>query len=226
MRRALLLCLLPLAACAGGPATVPDDFSAAQRARLAAALRIGEAALADSTFGAVVEEMAAAGEVVWRRRHRQRLPDSVAHPTRWLLRHVRAHGLFPADSLRVWPESRRQTRTTAVTTACHGATALNVFKLDRDMFAIANTLVHERTHTLCQKHGPRSGRAPNRCDAAYVFGDLAEMLAAYRATGAATQPRQTLCPALHARLAARGIAPPAEGPPPLATHAASGEEPQ
>jgi hypothetical protein len=75
----------------------------------------------------------------------------------------------------------------------------------RPWTAIVNTLTHERVHSFGVEHGTDQSRAPNVCDSAYIWGDVAEALLRHREEGQPVRPREDLCPAVHQYLNAQGI---------------------
>ncbi|GAB5521356.1 MAG: hypothetical protein RhofKO_36070 [Rhodothermales bacterium] len=162
------------------------------------AIHLSNATVADSLYGAIILEMAEADEIAWGRKRTRRMPRRARrHPTRWLLQQIQANGVLDLADLRAW---KKHAPIAALTSPCEPNTQLNLLQLDRDVFALAGTLVHERTHALCVTHPESQKRLDNLCDAAYIFGDLTETLARHRDADARLRIRRPLCPALCQRL--------------------------
>ena len=135
-------------------------------------------------------------------------------PVAWLLGRFETEGNYRVTDVHVGT-SFSYPPTTAVTTACvpfSNTCALQthvspvwVTRTTGMSNALANTLVHERVHSYGQMHGWSQKSGPNRCDAAYVMGDLAESLLRRREEGAPIVPRGALCRSLRRRLVERGI---------------------
>lgn len=68
-------------------------------------------------------------------------------------------------------------------------------------YSWANNLVHERVHAYGQVHVGRYSE-PNKCDLAYVAGNLAEAILRSTASGGPLPADSKLCPALTAELRA------------------------
>ncbi|MEM6646252.1 MAG: hypothetical protein AAF730_08360 [Bacteroidota bacterium] len=190
LRAVLLLMLVPLAGCA--------RFTASQEVLIEDAIQLSNVTVADSLYGAIVLLMAEAGEIAWGRQRIGRMPRRArTQPTRWLLEQIQTNGVVDADDLQAW---KKHAPIAALTSPCEPTTQLNMLQLDRDVFALAGTLVHERTHALCVTHPRSQKRLDNLCDPAYVFGDLTETLARHRDADARLRVLRPLCPALCQRL--------------------------
>ena len=123
-----------------------------------------------------------------------------ANPAGWVLGQYASAGLFRRDQVRAWhPLKLMFTSTTAVTTPGVDSTGLNVWLLNRSVDSIMNTLVHERVHSFGFVHREGQTRPANVCDAAYVAGDLAEVLNSGKC------PDEGVCPALSEELVTRRV---------------------
>jgi|KBSMisStaDraftv2_1062788.scaffolds.fasta_scaffold148297_4 hypothetical protein len=123
--------------------------------------------------------------------------DSPATP---IIARYAEDGLFRSDQVQPWrPWGMMFSSATASTAPGSATTGLNVWKLDRRVPAVANTLVHERAHSFGFLHRCGETRAANLCDVAYVAGDLAEALSSHSCPG------EPVCPALAAELQKRGL---------------------
>lgn len=217
---AVLLATSALPGCATVRGVVsPPRFTAEQTALLRRALPAADSIVADPVFRAVARQMEEEEQIHWTEDKLELIPDGArSRPTAWLLARFEKEGGHRLEELS--PERYGGTEITAVTRpcgpydpVCRPITRVNVEILradsgvdpERTVHALANTLVHERVHAFGQKHGRSQARAPNRCDAAYVLGDIAETLLRHRAEGAPVVPRQTLCLGLQHRLRARGV---------------------
>lgn len=190
------------------------QFTAAQLSLITAALVRADSVTADSQFQSTLLQMATEGELQWTEKNFRLIPDSVrSSATQWILHRFSAEGNYRL--LDVFAK-RKRSSTTAWTTACIPynpecslQTALNTRYVyvapDRTIYAITNTLVHERVHSFGQEHGESQYRWDNVCDAAYILGDLAEAILRRRAEGTPIEPRERLCPALETRLRTLGI---------------------
>jgi hypothetical protein len=193
--------------------TSDESFTPEQIALLAEAVVRANSMTSDTTFVAVLTEMERAQEIDWGRRKRRLLPrTALASPTRWLLDRFATEGNYRVTDIGVGDFTFPP--TTAMTTACipfnptcalQTTLAPGYVTVDATINALANTLVHERVHSFGQAHGRRQTRRANLCDAAYIMGDLAEVLLARRDEGAPVKPRQALCGKLHRRLLARRV---------------------
>lgn len=182
--------LVPLAGCA--------RFTASQELLIEDAIALSNATVADSLFGSIVLHMGEADEIAWGRQRVRRMPARArTQPTRWLLNEIQTNGVLDLGDLRPW---KKHAPIAALTSPCEPNTQLNLLQLDRDVFALAGTLVHERTHALCVTHPRSQKRLDNICDPAYVFGDLTETLARHRDADARLRVLRPLCPALCQRL--------------------------
>ena len=202
---------------AGADTAREAGFTPAQQALLMDAIAWAEIVTADTSFRAIVREMEAAGEIAWGWKRRRLLPSGARQaPTAWLVDRFTTEGHYALEEIGVSQASYPP--TTAVTTACNPLDPTCALETDISPRyvtstaaipgALANTLVHERVHSFGQQHGWSQKRGPNKCDAAYVMGDLAESLLRHRTDGAPIIPRETLCRSLQRRLTARRIVPP------------------
>jgi hypothetical protein len=198
----------------GVPKSVVDSFprlvtfTVADSARIDSALVAARAASTDTLFVALLRHMDERGELHWGRLRFRNVPkanrDSAA--TYFLARYAR-HAQFKRDSILPyeWPPD---VMTMASTIPSTGWTKLNVTKLNRSVASIAGTLVHERGHDLGQIHIDNTA-VNNRCDFAYVAGDLVAAIHRYRAAGSKTVAvsPDPECPHLVSHLRARQIYP-------------------
>jgi hypothetical protein len=189
------------------PILLAGCFTHGQKQLVTQAVGLTRVAIQDPLFTEVVLELDRMQAIEWDTARTNELPEAArAEPTRWLLRQYQEHGPFEVAEVNAWIKWREPwTITTAATTPGDDETYLNIFKLGRSRFSVANTLLHERAHTFCQVHPVTQTRADNLCDAAYVFGDLAEVVTRYREEGMPAAPDQKLCPALCDVLRARGL---------------------
>lgn len=212
----LLLTTGALSGCVTGAARrSAPPFTPEQADLLRRAIATADSIVTDPVFRSVARGMEEWGSVDWRENRGKLLPEeAVPGRTQWLLARFGKEGNYRMED--VHPRRARGTGTTAWTRACRPSSPtcrletdvnLNVVYVDsgRTIYALANTLIHERVHSFGQVHGASQYRADNVCDVAYVLGDMAEALLRHRAERAPIRPREDLCPALHERLEARGI---------------------
>lgn len=209
----LLLLGLTLVACTAASLREADNasFTAAQRQNLLMAQQLAQRALFDPWFVATLGSL--------------QLQDFLCAPCRdgsaprptgsAILAGLQQRGMFAADNIRAKQSPWGATMPLAVTDPCDDRTWLNVDQLNREPVSIANTLVHERVHSLCYVHAQPT-RDAAYCDPAYVVGDLAEVVLRARAAQARgilqSEPiygASRICPSLCRALAVNGVPYPA-----------------
>lgn len=194
------------------------EFTATQREQIRLALARADSAVSDPRFGDILEMMESARQISWSFGRGGLLPrEASGNRTAWLVARFRKNGNFRADQLHARDLDEPNTVTTAWTSPCVDDTPdcpgsdLNPGFLDKwaregDTFALTNTVVHERVHSFGQRHSWLSQTTgANKCDLAYVAGDLAEVLMRSRAAGGAIPDDTSLCRALRRQLANRGL---------------------
>jgi|GEM_PF-1484701 len=155
--------------------------------------------IADPLFTKILTEMASSGQIDWSEGRADYIDDIHDYPSKidWLLANYQNKGGYDKESVLLWRKWNPLSSTTAVTNTCGETTKLNKWKLKRDEFSIANTLIHERVHSFCVVHPEgKQTRAENMCDASYVAGDLAEVIALYRAGIKERKMDKPICPGL------------------------------
>lgn len=183
------------------------SFTTREHALVSDAHAIGTRTVGDPLFREIVLELSSAGGIDWSGERARHFPaEARVAPDEWLLEQFAAHGLFHVDSIRPWAKLLPPwSHTKATSYACGPTVKLNVLRLRRSEYSVANTLVHERVHSFCQIHPESQERPPNVCDAAYVYGELAEIIARYRSGEETVTPTEEPCPSLCAALLRRGI---------------------
>ena len=190
-----------------------SEFTDTQRVLLTNALGWANKAMADPEILSVIRQLAEDGSLKWAKDNLRLIPDSAKHdPTGWILNRFSKEGQFSLADL--YPRHSNSS-TTAWTTACVPynprcalETDLNTQMIyvsdDRTIFAITNTLIHERIHTFGHEH-ISNRRSKSLCDAAYVIGDVVETLMRRETERAPVTPRESLCPAVQDRFEVLGI---------------------
>lgn len=215
----LLVPIATLSGCiTGARQRSAPPFTAEQAALLRGALSAADSIVADPVFRSVARRLEERGSIDWQENRGRLLPEeAVPRRTQWLLARFENEGNYRMEEL--YPRRARDTVTTAWTTPCRPSDRECAYETDvnlnvvyvgpaRTLYALTNTLVHERVHSFGQMHGRSQYRAPNVCDVSYVLGDLAEALLRHRAEGTAIRPREELCPALQERLEELGVVQP------------------
>jgi hypothetical protein len=184
----------------------PTQFSAAQRARLVSALSVADRATRDPLFAAVLRRLDRRQEIAWGSTRLSALPRAQrGRPTAYLLRAYETRGLWPLANLRAY-DYPNHARITSAVVACADTVKVNVDKLKRSVREIAGSLTHERAHAFCQRHR-YNDRARDRCDFAYIAGDLTLIIERFRANG--SRPVRVdgrVCSALRTQLREYGVA--------------------
>lgn len=194
--------------------------TAHHREQIARAITLADAAIGDPLFAQVLVSMQTAGEIDWENRARKIPAEYRSDPTGWIVSRFAVEGNFNSDRVEIWRMKTWSGGTNTVTVGatypcvtdspgCPLATATNVYFVDRwarigDEYSFANNLVHERVHAFGQIHDGQYSY-PNRCDLAYVAGNLAEAVLRYRVTKTALPHDDSLCEALVQRLEAVDI---------------------
>jgi hypothetical protein len=188
-------------------------FSAAQEANVGNAIALQGEALLDRNFAEIMRELDGQGAIDWRNRlDETAAAEALAHarPVEWLLARFERDGGLSRSQVKAWRKWNPLSSTTA-STAPHVLTRLNLWRLTSDQISLANTLTHERTHFFGILHPDDQTRPTNKCDAAYVSGDLSEALLASRPGTSRTIVTKNVCPALCSALARRGLWSPCTG---------------
>jgi hypothetical protein len=181
-------------------------FTPRQRVLVNEAIAHTSVAVQDPLLTEIVLELDQQRAIEWDSLRIKALPaDAQADPNGWLLRQYAERGPYEYHEVNAWFPLNLFSITKAATTPGDTVTYLNVRKLRRSSFSVANTLFHERAHSFGQIHPVDQTRATNLCDAAYVYGDLAAILTRYRAENTPVEPEETLCPALCESLRRRGL---------------------
>lgn len=188
------------------------EFSDRQRAVLTTALQRADTIIADTTYTNVIGHLERSGIVEWTPRKSALLPQHIGMTYGSYMRgRFATEGNYQLSDIKA---RYKNSKTTGWTTACPWdredcrlETYLNTKFMtpDRPMHAYVNTLIHERLHSFGMEHGDSQKRADNLCDAAYVYGDVAEALLRYRMGGTAIVPRERLCRGVHDYLVELGI---------------------
>lgn len=178
----------------------PTRFTPAQVARLEAALVIARRVARDTLFGAVLRRLAANGEIDWGNSRLRAIPRAQrGRAVAFLLDAFADRGLWAVSDLRAY-DFPDESRTTSAVVACADTARINIDKLARTAREIAGTMIHERAHAFCQRHR-FNDRARDRCDFAYVAGDLTIVIDHFRANGSRpVLASSRWCPALRRRL--------------------------
>lgn len=198
--------LLSLALCA-------CSFSAEQRSNVTTAIGYQNSVLSDRIFREVLEELDRNGAIEWT----DRLDDTAeAQAARfstrleWLLAQFTREGGLAQSQISAWRKWNPFSSTTASTTP-HNITRLNLWRLTSDPISLANTLTHERVHFFGVIHPQSQSRSANKCDPAYIAGDLAESILATRSGVEQREVTDDVCPALCTAIARRGLWSPCTG---------------
>lgn len=164
------------------PDPIRRSFSRTDTVKLRNALAIARSATKDTIFGQVLRRLAAANRIDWGARRLGRLPrEQQRRPTAFLLEEYARRGHYQLSNLSAW-EWIAKPSVTGSTTPCGPNSRVNEKKLSRTTRSVAGTMVHERAHTFCMRHNSND-ITKNRCDFAYIAGDLAIAIAQYRANG-------------------------------------------
>jgi hypothetical protein len=188
------------------------EFSDRQRAVLTTALQWADTMIADTTYTNVIGHLERSRIVEWTPIKYALLPPHIGMTYGSYMRgRFATEGNYQLTDIKA---RYKNSKTTGWTTACRWdredcrlETYLNTKFMtpNRPMHAYVNTLIHERLHSFGMQHGDNQERAPNLCDAAYVYGDVAEALLRHRMSGTAIVPRERLCPGVHDYLVQLGI---------------------
>jgi hypothetical protein len=171
------------------------------------AISLQRKAVNDPLFVEVLNEMESKRAIDWDQNRTHSVKEnltSYSSNVEWALEQFSTRGLYTTSSVYLWRKWNPWSSTTAITNACGPNTKLNKWKLGRDSFSIANTLIHERGHSFCLTH-PSQDRPTNKCDFNYVSGDLALSILAHK-HGLKHQNFTTpMCPALCESLKSRDM---------------------
>jgi hypothetical protein len=183
----------------------PTRFSPAQIATLESALTVARRATQDTLFDAVIRRLAEDDDIAWDEKRLSAIPRMHrSEATAFLLGQYSDRGLWTLGDLRAY-DYPNDSRTTSAVVACADTAKINIHKLKRSVRQIAGTMTHERAHAFCQRHR-YNDRALDRCDFAYVAGDLTIVIDRFRAN--ASRPVRAdsrVCPALGRRLREYGV---------------------
>lgn len=192
MHKTLVILFLPLTL-AFSVIAKAADYPAVKEA-----IALQQHIISDSLFIKILTELEAEGQIDWNSRTgsiKEKLSDYSSN-TAWLLSKYKNEGGFKESSVILWRKWNRFSSTTASTGTCATYTRLNTWNLDRDKYSVLNTLIHERVHSFCVIHPNKQTREANQCDAAYIAGDLAEVITLYRAGEKERKMDKPICPSL------------------------------
>lgn len=133
--------------CAHAPVMAQQGLSKSQAKHLREAHAIAESVLRDTLFQEVIRRMDSSGAIVWDPARLSYLPvQGRMRPTAWVLEQFTTRGLFHLDSI-----SATWSPVAGIGNTVGGAerSKFSRWKFEKDPFSLANTIVHERTHTFC-----------------------------------------------------------------------------
>jgi hypothetical protein len=199
LHAAIVVALLASTGCA---TVAPQSYPVVDEA-----IRLQNEVLRDSRFTAILLDMQEQGAITWDEpltpsaAIEAATESSLAH---WLAKRYAMDGGYTRQEVRLWRKWYPFSSTTAVTGQGAPTTRLNIWRLDRTAISVANTPVHERVHSFGQGHAHGQTKPPNQCDAAYVAGDLAQVLLA-KGEKAIVFAETPICPGLCAAVRRRGL---------------------
>lgn len=189
--------LLTLIACSvlnGCAVTKGTENQAVQKA-----IVLQQQIISDPLFEQILQELDSSKSIDWGDGRTDIIQQSLSgykSNIEWILSKYKTKGGFSKDSVFLWRKFNPFSSTTAATSTCVDKTRLNKWNLTNDEYSLVNTLIHERAHSFCLNHGVDQTRAINQCDAAYIMGDLAEILILYRKGIKEREMDKPICPAL------------------------------
>lgn len=158
-------------------------------------------------FKEVLRELESSGEIIWKGRTKLVKEDLSAYSsnTEWAIERFEKDGVYTSEQIKFFAQLFGRKKTKAKTIPCNFVTKLNRNGLkEKKSFAVLRTLIHERSHSFCQKHKTQK-RKVNMCDFSYVSGDLAESILVSLHGDESYKLPKPMCPALCNSLAKRGM---------------------
>lgn len=160
------------------------SFTTGQLDTLKKAIIFAETVVKDTLFQNLLNELSKENKIWWGSYRIGSLPQAEKRaPTAYIVSKFKTGGVYKIEDLvaHTWPTN---SPTIAGSTCNDTKTYININKkqFDRPLIEIASTLIHEKSHLLCQRHD-EFNQYPlcNKCDFAYLAGGLTIIILRYRA---------------------------------------------
>jgi len=147
------------------------------------AIEMQELIVNDPLYFKILRELEDEGSISWKEGSTTMILEDLSffnNKIEWLVSNLKYKKPYNKDSVFMKFYFNPFSSTTAATVPNVHTTLLNKWNLDRDKYSILNTLMHEIIHSYGLIHPNNQYRIDNQCDAAYIAGDLAELLALHR----------------------------------------------